>query len=246
VSKILIVESKNDELFMRALVDHLNLPNVQIDDEPVCTIDDYECLEGLDIKKLTNRLEALKNSLPKKDIQSLGIILDHDGKKEERIKMINNALEFVFDSTQQIEDTNQFINISATLGSDTYPFTASCFLVNVDEKGELETLLKTIKTKPSVYADCLAEWRKCVETHYGATADDRKKILSDKEFDKFWISNYIRFDTCSKKEKKQADKKCSMNIFDYIFENKKDIFNFDHPALDSLKNYLISFQNHNE
>lgn len=205
MSNILIVESKNDELFIRALVEHLNLANVQIDDKPVCEIDDYECLVGLDIKKLILRLEALKNSLPKKDIQSLGIILDHDGKKDQRIRMINEAFETVFDADQQIRDTDQFVNISAKIGNEVYDFTVSCFLVNVDEKGELETLLKTIKAESSVYADCLAEWRKCVENHYGSVTEEaKKKILSDKEFDKFWINNYIRFDTCTKKESRQT------------------------------------------
>jgi hypothetical protein len=235
VSNLLIVESKNDELFVRALVNHLNLTNVQVD-RPICNIDDYQCLEGVDLKKLTLRLKALKSSLPKKDIQAVGIILDHDGKKDERIKLINDALKHVFDSKQQIKDTNQFIDISAKLGIYTYDFSISCFLVNIDSKGELETLLKAIKAKPSVYADCLIEWRKCIESH-------DKKILSDKEFDKFWVNNYIRFDTCSSNEKKQAFRKCSMHNFDYILENKKDIFNFDHPVLGSFKSYLSLFQN---
>lgn len=242
VSNVLIVESKNDELFVRALVEHLNLTNVQVDRRPVCHIDDYQCLDGLDLEKLIFRLEAFKNSLPKKDIRAVGVILDHDGKKEERIGMINAAIKAVFDSEEQIKDTNQFIDISTEFGPEIYRLSISCFLTNVDGKGELETLLKAIKTKPSIYADCLGEWRKCIESRYKAkTKKEKKKLLSDKEFDKLWVNNYIRFDTCSSKEKKQAFRKCSMYNFNYLLENKKDILDFEHPALDSFKSFLTSF-----
>ena len=239
MNNILIVESKNDELFLRTVVNHLNLKNVHVDNKPICHIHDYQCLEGLNLNKLILRLEALKNTLPKKDIHSIGIILDHDGKKKERIKLINDAIRIVFDSNQFIEDTSQFINISARLGRNTYDFKLSCFLVNVQGHGELETLLKTIKTKPSIYADCLYEWKKCIENHFKSVTDRKpNKIISEKDFDKFWLNNYIRFDTCSSYEKKQAFRKCSLYNLDYVLLNKKDIFNYDHPELDSLKKYL--------
>ncbi|ETR67173.1 MAG: hypothetical protein OMM_11876, partial [Candidatus Magnetoglobus multicellularis str. Araruama] len=101
-----------------------------------------------------------------------------------------------------IEDTSQFINISARHGANTYVFKMSCFLVNVQEKGELETLLKTIKTKPSAYADCLYIWKECVKNHFNSETENKNdKIISDKDFDKFWLNNYIRFDTCTSYEK---------------------------------------------
>ncbi|MBF0378146.1 MAG: hypothetical protein HQK72_11775 [Desulfamplus sp.] len=140
----------------------------------------------------------------------------------------------------QIDDVGQFIEISTKIGVDSYDFKISCFLVGVENSGELETLMKAIKAKTSIYADCLSEWRRCLEEHHEAIGV-KNEILSDKEFDKFWVNNYIRFDTCSSKEKRQAFKKCSMVNFDYIIENKKDIFNFDHPLLNPFKDYLNSF-----
>jgi hypothetical protein len=240
------VESKNDELFLRTVVDHLNIKNIQVDNRPICHIHDYQCLEGLNLNKLVLRFEALKNALPKRDIQSVGVILDHDGKKNERFKLINDAIQIVFDSEQLIEDTSQFINISARHGANTYDFKLSCFLVNVQEKGELETLLKTIKTKPSVYADCLYKWVECVKNYFDSEIENKNdKIISDKDFDKFWLSNYIRFDTCTSYEKKQVFRKCSLYNFDYVLLNKKDIFDFDHPVLDTLKRYLYFVSNSN-
>lgn len=241
MSNILIVESKNDEAFMRTLIDHMNLANIEVD-KPICHIDEYDCMNGLNLNKVILRLEALKNSLPKKQIDSVGIILDHDGKRKKRIEIIDNAVENVFSANKKIEKTGEFIEISSRIGSYRFDLKLSCFLVNVDERGELETLLKTIKAKPSHYADCLEKWRLCLEDNFDAVTDEEKqKLLSNKEFDKFWVNNYIRFDTCSKKEKKQAFRKCSISQFEYILKTKKDIFNFDHPALNDLKSYLSSF-----
>ena len=116
--------------------------------------------------------------------------------------------------------------------------------MNVQEKGELETLLKTIKTKPSAYADI---WKECVKNHFNSETENKNdKIISDKDFYKFWLSNYIRFDTCTSYEKKQAFRKCSLYNFDYVLLNKKDIFDYDHSALDTLKRYLCLVSNCND
>jgi hypothetical protein len=52
---------------------------------------------------------------------------------------------------------------------------------------------------------------------------------------------YIRFDTCSKNEKKQAERKCSMKNFDYVMTNKTKIWNFKHPVLNELNDFLNLF-----
>lgn len=100
--------------------------------------------------------------------------------------------------------------------------------MNVDGNGELETVLKAIKSKDSTYADCLDSWRDCL-TQNG-------KIIRDKDFDKFWINNYFRFDTCSKEERKQIERKCNNEV-----AIKKDIWIFNHPVLKDLKEFLNLF-----
>jgi len=48
VSNLLIVESKNDKIFIEALVKYLNINKIQLD-KPICfEEDDYKCLQGLD------------------------------------------------------------------------------------------------------------------------------------------------------------------------------------------------------
>lgn len=246
MSNLLIVESKNDELFVRAVIEHLNLPYIQVDEHPICYINGFECMDGLNSRKLEDRLTALKNQLHKKEIKAIGIVLDNDGKHEERINLINEAVHNIFETDENILETGKFISVNAKSGNDSFSLKIACYLMNVNGSGELETVLKFIKSKDSPYADCLNNWRNCVENRLNAnTPEEKKKVLSDKEFDKFWVNNYIRFDTCSKREKKQADRKCSMNIekerFKYILEKKK-VFDFDNPILDDFKKFLKLFQ----
>ena len=81
------------------------------------------------------------------------------------------------------------------------------------------------------------------------------KTIRDKEFDKFWVSNYLKYDTCIGKDKKQKSIKCANELINNIdntkeIENnlksnartiKKDIWNFDNPLLDEMKTFLKLF-----
>ncbi len=235
MSNIIIVESKNDKAFFEALINHLNLESSQIKiDAPICNIDDIQCLEGLNQTKLTEHIEGLRNDLVKKDISAVGVILDHDGKKVERYEMVNQAFHSVFHIERQIQSSNRLIDVKAKVEEDYFDIKIGCCLTGVDDKGELETLLKAIKTKSSGHADCLTAWLECVK--------ENGFNISEKDFDKFWLNNYIRFDTCSKKEKKRMARKCSMLHFEYIMQEKKEIFDFNHILLNELTFFLQLFQ----
>jgi hypothetical protein len=226
----LIVESKNDKIFIEKLIQTLNFNNIEID-KPIC-IDNYECLEGLSEKSVTNSLKSLSASLLKNDIQKIGIIIDQDNStQQERLKFINNCIDQVFKKSIDLSDFNSLIEI---ISDDNITLQLGCYFTNVDQQGELETVLKTIKNQNSDYADCLESWRNCVK--------EQAKNISDKDFDKFWISNYIRYDTCSPQESKQAGKKCAMSAFDYILKEKSHIFDFEHSVLDGLKDFLKLFK----
>jgi len=76
VSNLLIVESKNDKIFIEALVKYLNINKIQLD-KPICfEEDDYKCLRGLDQAKLTSTFDEIKSTLGKKAIPKVGIIID--------------------------------------------------------------------------------------------------------------------------------------------------------------------------
>ncbi|OIP68881.1 MAG: hypothetical protein AUK43_14420 [Oscillatoriales cyanobacterium CG2_30_40_61] len=228
MSNLLIVESKNDKFFLEALIKELNY-DIEID-APIC-IDDYECLEGLSKKRLVGAFKSLLADIQKRQISKIGIVIDIDqDSQQERLQFINQCLQQVFTLNNEFSDISQLITVNIP-GYDAIEI--ACYFTHVEGKGELETVLKLIKTKESPYADCLDSWRNCLE--------NKNKLISDKEYDKFWISNYIRFDTCSSSESKQAERKCSMKNFEYIMENKKAIWNFNHPVLDEIKEFLHLF-----
>lgn len=219
---ILIVESENDQYFIESIKAHLNIDNVDID-TPICSIDDYECLNGLSKAKLINKLQELKIEIEKRGIEKIGIILDADKDGiEKRIELINEALKSI-DKDLNLNSCNQFIK------SESLDIEIACYITNVDGYGELETVLKKIKSKDSPFADCLEDWRTCLE--------NQGKSIKDKDFDKFWVNTYQRLDCCNRKEQKQAARKCNPEA-----SMKKDIWDFEHPVLNSLKEFLKLFK----
>jgi hypothetical protein len=227
VSNIVIVESKNDAIFMQAMVDQINC-HIQVE-QPIY-IDDYESLEGLSETKLITTLKDLEADLQKRDIEKIGIIIDIDNYSEpERLEWVNKCIQQVFKS-ENLSNTKQFIDISGDNGTKAK---LACYFTNFGGKGELETLLKAIKARESPHADCLSSWKTCIES--------QGKDISDKDFDKFWVSIYLRYDTCSNQEQTQAGKKCSMSGFKYVMEHKKDIWEWNNPALDDLKEFFTLF-----
>ncbi|ACK64787.1 hypothetical protein PCC8801_0702 [Rippkaea orientalis PCC 8801] len=234
MSNILIVESKNDKIFLEALIKHFNY-KIEVD-RPIF-INDYECLGSDNKTKLTKTLKKLKiDALQKdKEIEKIGLILDIDNSSvSERLEIVNQCLKEAFDYLEipTLEKTAEMIKIS--IPDDDLEIDFACYFMNIDGQGELETVLKTIKTKDSTHANCLEDWKKCIINQGYA--------ITDKDFDKFWISIYLRYDTCSNSEKRQAGKKCSMSGLDYIMENKSDIWDFNHPILDDLKTFLNLFE----
>ncbi|GEA27411.1 hypothetical protein MiAbW_01974 [Microcystis aeruginosa NIES-4325] len=74
MSNLLIVESKNDKIFIEALVQYLNFNKIQLD-KPICfEEDDYKCLQGLDQAKLTSTFDEIKATIPKKAIPKLVLL----------------------------------------------------------------------------------------------------------------------------------------------------------------------------
>ncbi len=228
MSNIVIVESKNDRIFMQAMVEKLNC-DIQV--ETPIYIDDYQSLEGLSETELIKALKNLIRKIDRKDIEKIGIIIDIDNDSEqERLNLVNKCIKQVFES-ETLSSTKQFIDICTTDHGTNAKL--ACYFTNVGGQGELETLLKAIKAKESPHADCLDSWRDCLKK--------KGKEIKQKDFDKFWIDNYIRYDTCLKKEQKQAGRKCSMSGFDYVMEHKKDIWDWDNTALDDLKEFFRLF-----
>lgn len=203
MSNLLIVESENDQCFIEALISHLNI-DIKVE-SPICSIDEYECLGGM--SKLKNKFEMLKSRLQKgDDINKLGIIFDADDVGiEARTLEIQEKYDEIFTRVPAWE--------------------FKIFIMNIDGSGELETLLKEIKSKESPMADCLDSWQEC----------NKENKINQKEFDKFWIQIYQRYDCCTPSDKKQAGRKCNNKA-----SFKKGIYDFNNSidALTNLKAFL--------
>lgn len=216
MSNSIIVESENDKYFIEAFIDKLNL-EIEVEN-PICSIDDYKCLGGY--TNLKNKLQEIRFD----KITRLGIILDADniGVKK-RVDFINKSLKVVCSDVE-------LTKINELKKSKELDIEIACYIMNIDDKGELETVLKTIKSENSTYADCLYKWRDCLK--------EKSYEISDKEFDKFWINNYLKFDTCkSNRDRGNKNKYCSNEE-----AIKKDIWNFEHPSLTDLKDFLSLFK----
>jgi len=212
---------------MQAMVEKLNY-DLQV--EPPINIEDYESLEGLSETKLITTLKALEADLQKRDLEKIGIIIDIDNYSEaKRLEFVNECIQQVFES-ETLSSTKQFIDICGDNGTKAK---LACYFTNFEGKGELETLLKAIKARESPHADCLNSWKTCIES--------QGQQIDQKGFDKFWVSIYLRYDTCSNQEQTQAGKKCSMSGFKYVMEHKKDIWDWDNPALNDLKDFFKLF-----
>ena len=207
MSNILIVESENDKFFIEALIARIDI-DVEVGN-PICTIDEYDCMGGMG--KLKNRLEELKSRFLKGDeINKVGIIFDADNIGiVERTRQINDIKNSVFENNE---------------------LTLKIFIMNIDGNGELETLLKEIKSNISPIADCLETWQECL-------AD---KKLNKKDFNKLWIQIYQRYDCCTKQEQKQAGRKCNNEVS----LKDKSIYDFDKDIIEltKLKEFLEEFR----
>lgn len=230
MKNLLIVESENDKYFIEALINFMNLGNIEISNGFICNIDDYECLGGLNTTKLTNVLNAVKSKVKKEEINKVGIIIDRDNKtEEERLSLVNASIKECFGGNYSLSNANSFQSIII----DEYQnVNIATYFTNVNGSGELETVLKTIKKNSSVYADCLRSWQDCLKNK----GINNGSGLKDKDFDKFWVQVYIRYDTCSKSEQSQAGRHCNNQA-----AMKKDIWDFDHACLNEMKAFLRLF-----
>jgi hypothetical protein len=219
-NNLLIVESGNDKFFIERLKQEI-IANFEVD-TPICCITAYECLDGLSQDSLEKKLTAIKNKIGKDRLNKIGILLDADNKGiDARVQLINDSVKCI--------DNNLIIStVNTWYKSESLDIEISCHVLNINGNGELETVLKAIKSNDSTFADCLNAWRHCIEHN--------KKKITDKDFDKFWVNIYQRYDCCNKNDKKQAGTKCNPEA-----SLKKPIWDFTHPVLDDLKSYLAMF-----
>jgi hypothetical protein len=232
MKSIFIVESENDKFFCERYIRFLNENSFRTDAEviaPLCSVDDYECMDGLNEAKFIQALNSIQNRSRKEGIGKIGIVIDIDNNTiEEKLSLVNAALsKSNFDVRNNINNVNTFVSVKVDNDID---IQIACYFTNVENRGNLDTLLKNIKKSESDFADCLEAWRGCIGAH--------KKDIKNSDFDKFWLQVYMRYDQCSAKDQKQAGRKC-----DFISSLNKDIWSFDAEILNSFRDFITLFQN---
>ena len=243
---ILIVESENDEYFIQALVNKISINN------KVCSIDDFKHSSLSEESLKTQIANALRDVNRGEGVSKIGIILDiDDSNKAERLELINKCLSKAFEDcgyrlTEELTDIKQFKVIPIDEEQD---IQISCYFTNVDGQGELETVLKEIKTQDSTFADCLEDgWKNCLsKKNKIIVGRGEKGDISNKEILKLWVEFYKRFDTLKKGERRE-ESTCWKGIM--LGETKKNkkvtargeaIFNLESPILTDLISFLQMF-----
>lgn len=247
MTNILIVESENDQYFIEALVEQVLSSDIN-----VCKVDEYKH-SSLDEKKLTIEITDSLTAANKNIFTKIGIILDMDNSTEgERIGLINKCLgnsfnECGYAKPNQLTRTKEFVSCQTNDGSE---IQVSCFFTNIDGQGELETVLKAIKTKDSTFADCIyTGWLKCLGNNgkkYGSRGETCD--ISDKEVLKLWVDFYKRFDTLTRKDRNETNTDWR-GIITGLTKNKKqlkeargiEIFDLNSQKLNDIKSFLKMF-----
>ncbi|NOQ34900.1 MAG: hypothetical protein GQ569_03295 [Methylococcaceae bacterium] len=213
----LIVEGNSDKFFMERLKEEINA-DFDIS-EPICNISECQCLDG--ITNLENKLKVIKRQIPQKGFEKIGILIDADNEG------ISNRVKLVHDAVKTITNDVEILKPNEWYKSEFLDVEISCHILNINDKGYLEVILKEIALKEAISANCLNSWQKCLEQH--------KRELNQADFDKLWLNVYLHYDCFSKKEMGNA-KNCN-------FKNSlnREFWDFSHPTLNDLKNYLSSF-----
>jgi hypothetical protein len=214
MKNILIVESKNDKAFFDFLLTHLQV--VSTTPVTIFGLDELVSRGGLSKERLKEALEVnlktITKGLPQGITPKIGILIDADepnkgnanmlGGFEPRLKAINTIIEEVTKQNpnfQQLCVSNtDFYDIK--LQTDTEEEVAiqiGCHLTNIEGRGNLDTLKKSIaNTDLALIANCLEKWRECYEQKIQSGSIQAKLKIKklDSEFEKLWVTFAERYD----------------------------------------------------
>jgi hypothetical protein len=250
IKHILIVESKNDAAFIRALLRHLQLASVEtqaVENEEIEmeTLENFEgdgpkTYNGLSKTTLEQKLKNIYKEIDKSyaSLQNIGIIIDADDKgKELQIDLCNQAVTKVFGEINITED-KKFKTVDFIINEEKISLGFDFFCMNVDNSGELTSVLRKIKKADSFYADCLVEcWQPC----YSAKNIPKEKSITANQFDKLWVEIFLKYDTTSKSNRNKNSANLGL-VFEGKEEKGKTIFDFESPYLQELTSFLHTFR----
>lgn len=241
VKNKLLVESHNDQYFIQDLIKLMSIEGTVV---AIGSFDFEHC--SVDNKKLTAKISGILTDAAQNNTRKIGILLDLDNEKpKDRISLVNQCIVDAF-ALNEFDIPQKLLTSVSQFEIFTFndvEVQIACFFTNVDGNGELETVLKAIKTQKSDFADCLYEgWKTCFEAKGKQFCKKGEQgDISDKELLKLWVDFYKRFDTLKKNERDEKASKWE-NIM--LGENARggEIFNLQHEKLHDLRAFLSLFK----
>ncbi|MDI9358704.1 MAG: hypothetical protein QM528_07140 [Phycisphaerales bacterium] len=221
----LIVESQNDKAFFEAYIEHINPSFENIKDIIAERLEFTTIAGGID--KLDKVLTQLKDDYQGYNLSKnkIGVILDRDTSDEDCLmEKINDKITTIFKREGKL--SNKVYSIEYPTNENSLEFHYLFIIEN------LEQLIKRIATKKdhAPYTNCLDAWQTCLE--------QKGVQLLPKEFDKHWVNNYIRYDTClTNLHKSNRDKFCNQAKFNVLVK-EKGLFDFESRELHEIKLFL--------
>lgn len=222
MKNIIIVEGITDKKFLERYIAYLQAAF------PKCfLIDDIKDAKGQDA--ITVILKAQQIAIKKGETKNIGILLDadEDGITSKIADKINPAIEKAFGQQNVIKAPNE--KASVVFGGNIV--NVFCYIFNVNGKGELEDILKEIRTdKNTETTVCLDKFIECM------------KGCNEAYPDKTYRKNFIYFygyDCIRKEGLKPEDIKSKLKNYEYYAPQYWD---FEHGVLKDLKQFLLLFQ----
>ena len=238
--KFVIVEHNNDKFTFEAILRHISSNDIEVNSseiwyEPRSADGNVEQPTGLKASLLSAFKEVKKGKYDK-----IAVIWDLDNFSfDDRLLQVNNAFDLAINEFKvensdliiekdRIERSGSFFNLKF----DNKNVQIACYFVNYQGKGEIEDVLKAIKSpkKSSLIADCVD--RKLPE----CLAENVQSGLREKDLVKLWINHYVRYDTLKKSERKDKNTE-----WEKVMLNRSNIFDFDNESITEfvdLKNFL--------
>lgn len=259
IKSIIIVESPNDAYFYQALMSNMRLNDAKIDiisQEEKAYFDDLQfedetgkVYKGLSEKALSAKLQIIRQKLSRlyPNVEKVGFLLDMDtlqsnGGLQKRLQNVNNALQDAWNVAANILAMNTLYSINCkTQEGENIPMQVACYFANIKGEGELETLLFHIANKENAhYANCLQAWKEC----YTQKEIDKSYEIKNKEFQKFWIEIYKRFDTLPRNQRNETNtnfRNIMLGSEDGKTANRNHIFDLNAEYLTEVKTFLHLF-----